>query len=130
MERDQWLDLNRRGMEAAFAGFVRSAGGEVIERGGVLAGINPHVPERSVFNSVIYSDAGALGAIRDELAAAYASNGCAWTVWVPEGDSACAGLLAQHPDCVMSTAAHARSEERRVGKECVRLCRSRWSPYH
>ena len=23
-----------------------------------------------------------------------------------------------------------RSEERRVGKECVRLCRSRWSPYH
>ena len=26
------------------------------------------------------------------------------------------------PDC--------RSEERRVGKECVSLCRSRWSPYH
>src|SRR3546814_21198386 len=23
-----------------------------------------------------------------------------------------------------------RSEERRVGKECVRPCRSRWSPYH
>ena len=23
-----------------------------------------------------------------------------------------------------------RSEERRVGKECVSLCRSRWSPYH
>src|SRR3546814_16997230 len=23
----------------------------------------------------------------------------------------------------------ARSEERRVGKECVRTCRSRWSPY-
>src|SRR3546814_12281661 len=31
-------------------------------------------------------------------------------------------------------AAHAakfgRSEERRVGKECVSTCRSRWSPYH
>src|SRR3546814_8291562 len=26
-------------------------------------------------------------------------------------------------------AAH-RSEERRVGKECVSTCRSRWSPYH
>ena len=25
---------------------------------------------------------------------------------------------------------NARSEERRVGKECLRLCRSRWSPYH
>ena len=24
----------------------------------------------------------------------------------------------------------ARSEERRVGKECASKCRSRWSPYH
>src|SRR3546814_3940345 len=27
-------------------------------------------------------------------------------------------------------ALQARSEERRVGKECVSTCRSRWSPYH
>ena len=27
-------------------------------------------------------------------------------------------------------AASYRSEERRVGKECVSTCRSRWSPYH
>ena len=27
-------------------------------------------------------------------------------------------------------AEHVRSEERRVGKECVTTCRSRWSPYH
>jgi MoxR-like ATPase len=32
-------------------------------------------------------------------------------------------------DYVQALAAH-RSEERRVGKECRRLCRSRWSPYH
>src|SRR3546814_19635098 len=25
---------------------------------------------------------------------------------------------------------YGRSEERRVGKECVSTCRSRWSPYH
>src|SRR3546814_20576880 len=25
---------------------------------------------------------------------------------------------------------HSRSEARRVGKECVSTCRSRWSPYH
>ena len=32
------------------------------------------------------------------------------------------------PDiCVLN---YERSEERRVGKECLRLCRSRWSPYH
>src|SRR3546814_9166353 len=29
-----------------------------------------------------------------------------------------------------STAIGVRSEERRVGKECVSTCRSRWSPYH
>src|SRR3546814_14460320 len=28
------------------------------------------------------------------------------------------------------TGSSARSEERRVGKECVSTCRSRWSPYH
>src|SRR3546814_12569339 len=28
------------------------------------------------------------------------------------------------------TPLHLSSEERRVGKECVRTCRSRWSPYH
>ena len=29
-----------------------------------------------------------------------------------------------------SETAQARSEERRVGKECTMTCRSRWSPYH
>src|SRR3546814_18533799 len=31
---------------------------------------------------------------------------------------------------VFSIAIDSRSEERRVGKECVSTCRSRWSPYH
>src|SRR3546814_12143880 len=30
----------------------------------------------------------------------------------------------------VSRRARLRSEERRVGKECVSTCRSRWSPYH
>src|SRR3546814_15422130 len=37
----------------------------------------------------------------------------------------CRTILSMHTD----TSA-ARSEERRVGKECVSTCRSRWSPYH
>ena len=44
-----------------------------------------------------------------------------------------AGLVAQHRfpyDHNASLDANLRSEERRVGKECLRLCRSRWSPYH
>src|SRR3546814_20001669 len=40
------------------------------------------------------------------------------------------GLLnCQHANGRRLTAAP-RSEERRVGKECVSSCRSRWSPYH
>src|SRR3546814_10881558 len=35
-----------------------------------------------------------------------------------------ADLLADLPE------QHRRSEERRVGKECVRTCRSRWSQYN
>src|SRR3546814_10307809 len=46
-------------------------------------------------------------------------------------------LLAMVPDIYMPmlqtaevVAKRYRSEERRVGKECVSTCRSRWSPYH
>src|SRR3546814_1054227 len=31
---------------------------------------------------------------------------------------------------LVATCMAVRSEERRVGKECVSTCRSRWSPYH
>src|SRR3546814_5755242 len=34
------------------------------------------------------------------------------------------------PSFSLGCAARGRSEERRVGKECVSTCRSRWSPYH
>src|SRR3546814_4373131 len=44
--------------------------------------------------------------------------------------------LTAQPGGVLTRAGHTeaaadlRSEERRVGKECVSTCRSRWSPYH
>src|SRR3546814_20569185 len=38
-------------------------------------------------------------------------------------------MIAAHPDFLVMDSA-TRSEERRVGKECVSKCRSRWSPYH
>ena len=45
------------------------------------------------------------------------------------------GVDPNHPELILTAiagggAAAARSEERRVGKECTVLCRSRWSPYH
>ena len=37
----------------------------------------------------------------------------------------------EHPSPAwLEKAVYGRSEERRVGKECPQLCRSRWSPYH
>src|SRR3546814_1314492 len=43
-------------------------------------------------------------------------------------------LAAHHQDRyaaqIVSEIIAGRSEERRVGKECVSTCRSRWSPYH
>src|SRR3546814_1891053 len=38
--------------------------------------------------------------------------------------------LIIHKPPVAGNAVKFRSEERRVGKECVSTCRSRWSPYH
>ena len=43
------------------------------------------------------------------------------------------GLWRYAPVLPIADPAHRvtiRSEERRVGKECPSLCRSRWSPYH
>src|SRR3546814_5018167 len=37
---------------------------------------------------------------------------------------------ARPSHCLALADQDGRSEERRVGKECVSTCRSRWSPYH
>ena len=39
-------------------------------------------------------------------------------------------MLGYVSQTAMSASSLARSEERRVGKECASMCRSRWSPYH
>src|SRR3546814_14281150 len=48
--------------------------------------------------------------------------------------TACAAALAVHRVIqernLLDNMRRQRSEERRVGKECVSTCRSRWSPYH
>src|SRR3546814_14860058 len=48
---------------------------------------------------------------------------------------ACEDVVVIHVSAPQSGASQVpvaalRSEERRVGKECVSTCRSRWSPYH
>ena len=93
MEWGSWLELNLRGMQGAFSSFARSSGAQLLELEGVIATVNPAVRERSVFNSVVYLDPDALLAGRENLAAAYADAGCAWTVWVPERDTGTAQAL-------------------------------------
>src|SRR3546814_1857481 len=48
-------------------------------------------------------------------------------LWQPGG---CPMTTFQLVMGVLSGGVVGRSEERRVGKECVSTCRSRWSPYH
>src|SRR3546814_18027239 len=49
---------------------------------------------------------------------------------VVDGDRRLQGILHTYDLLQAQPAGQARSEERRVGKECVSTCRSRWLPYH
>src|SRR3546814_15560323 len=46
------------------------------------------------------------------------------------GGGEVARYIGRHGTGRVKKAVLVRSEERRVGKECVSTCRSRWSPYH
>src|SRR3546814_9709324 len=51
--------------------------------------------------------------------------------WHRAGFKAFSGFYRRGISDQLTVGANAqRSEERRVGKECVSTCRSRWSPYH
>lgn len=97
MERTD-TELRRRAIEGvevevrAFATGCPSA--RLLERDGLVAGISPETPDRSLPNAVYYSDPDALGTSLDDLSAAYEQAGVnAWTVWVPDDDRGTADLL-------------------------------------
>src|SRR3546814_7995300 len=48
----------------------------------------------------------------------------------PEDARAIVGIAKANGYSFIKAYTNLRSEERRVGKECVSTCRSRWSPYH
>jgi GNAT superfamily N-acetyltransferase len=73
-----------------------SPGARVLELDGVQAAVVPAAPQRSVVNSVVYEDAGALRRSLTRLADAYEDAGVrAWTVWAPAGDREAAGALEE-----------------------------------
>src|SRR3546814_18799442 len=49
--------------------------------------------------------------------------------WARAALSSCS-ICSEAPSSSSTGSTATRSEERRVGKECVSTCRSRWSPYH
>src|SRR3546814_2274222 len=56
---------------------------------------------------------------------AFLSNAAAGRIYGVDGD-----INIRATDELTLFGSFGRSEERRVGKECVSTCRSRWSPYH
>lgn len=62
-----------------------SPGGAVLRWPGVVAGLTPASPGRSLVNAVAFTSTPALRAVLPDLDAAYRGAGvAAWTVWVPE----------------------------------------------
>src|SRR3546814_19317673 len=96
----------------------------------------PLFPYRTLFRSLVIAFGDSLYAgyrlgpregLAPQLQAALAADGRLVRVQNAgvSGDTTAAGRQR-----LAFVLAHARSEERRVGKECVSTCRSRWSPYH
>ena len=50
--------------------------------------------------------------------------------YTADGQPVAVGTRVRNPALAVFLTQLARSEERRVGKECAMECRSRWSPYH
>src|SRR3546814_9823473 len=55
---------------------------------------------------------------------------CALPIYSSRASSSLGSSSTWRPIAPKCTILPRRSEERRVGKECVSTCRSRWSPYH
>src|SRR3546814_12172222 len=78
----------------------------------------------SVFRLLV--EAGPEGRMPGEIAEALSLPGATLSFHLKELTAA--GLIQGEPRG--RYICYRRSEERRVGKECVSTCRSRWSPYH
>src|SRR3546814_15802498 len=85
-----------------------------------------------VTGRVIVTGMGKSGHIARKIAATLASTGTpAYFVHPSEASHGDLGMVTSNDAVIaLSTSGEpSRSEERRVGKECVSTCRSRWSPY-
>src|SRR3546814_12539475 len=78
-----------------------------------------------------FKEAGELGVFIDEVQLAALEEKMKDKGYLEGADMATTFNLLRANDLIWSFVVNNyRSEERRVGKECVSTCRSRWSPYH
>src|SRR3546814_13823568 len=60
----------------------------------------------------------------------WSSDVCSSDLCARRSNASSTSTSVRRTPSVCAGSASGRSEERRVGKECVSTCRSRWSPYH
>ena len=85
------------------------------------------LPNAVALNSSLFNAARIVGPGIGGLLIAAFGVGPAFAINAVSFIAVLAGLLRMDTSNLV---AFARSEERRVGKECSKQCRSRWSPYH
>lgn len=91
-----WSRRSYAGIARWLTAIAAADGASLLSREGLLASIAPAAAERSLFNSVVYDEPGALERHLGELALVYEDAGVlAWTVWVPDADREGAVLLAE-----------------------------------
>ena len=124
----------RRAVEAAAKGYgarciSRSQGNPSVLKGRELVELIKKAKGDLVF--VMFDDSGFLGEGSGETAMKYVAGCKEFKIL---GAIAVASKTRQAEwtkvDVCVDKFGELRSEERRVGKECPLLCRSRWSPYH
>src|SRR3546814_15954137 len=85
---------------------------------GKTIAVDHHDPAPSVYRYAAPVDAATVAGINERWPIEAGRSERPFIAHAPEGDAA--------PSLIEGS----RSEERRVGKECVSTCRSRWSPDH
>jgi MSHA biogenesis protein MshI len=95
---------------------------------------SPSVPEDELRGALTWKVRDMINIHTDDAMLDYlpipASEGRVPSLYVVAAQAAAVRQLAQPFQEAELPLEVIRSEERRVGKECRRLCRSRWSPYH
>src|SRR3546814_17568950 len=97
----------------------------------ITIGTNDMARSRLYYDAIVPHLGGRLEVDYGDQARCYAMRG-GQRIWIGKPNDGLAAVPGNGimPGFLCASQAAVRSEERRVGKECVSTCRSRWWPYH